>query len=120
MRCALFVIGALGMVPNVVVAQSRDSLKPPLDSAAVVAAPACCSIVRIDRAVSTVTARETATGFTFRFTVKNRRLIASLKVGQPVWADFAAKQVRLKATDSASCCPIVESPPPEELSARVR
>lgn len=61
---------------------------------------------------SLVTARETATGFTFRFEVKNRRLLGTLKIGQPVWADFAAKAVKLKATDDTPCCGIVDTPPP--------
>lgn len=70
--------------------------------------PACCSIVRIDTDRSIITARETATGFTFRFAVKTRRLLGTLKIGQPVWADFAGKSVKLKATDIAPCCGIVE------------
>ena len=69
--------------------------------------PACCTIVRIDTARSIVTGRETATGFTFRFEVKTRRILGTLKVGQPIWADFAGKSVKLNATDAAPCCGIV-------------
>lgn len=76
--------------------------------------PACCAIVRIEPQRSTVTARETATGYTFRFEVKNRRMRARLKIGQPVWADFVAKAVKLKANDDQPCCAIVEAPPPAE------
>ena len=72
-------------------------------------APACCLIVRIDPDRSLVTARETATGFTFRFTVKARRLLGTLKVGQPVWADFASRTVKLKADDATPCCAILET-----------
>lgn len=72
-------------------------------------APACCTIVRIDVEHSLITARETATGFTFRFSVKARRILAALKIGQPVWADFTAKTVKLKATDTTPCCSIVET-----------
>jgi hypothetical protein len=75
------------------------------------ATPACCSIVRIETPKSLVTARETATGFTFRFAVKTKRLLATLKIGQPVWADFAAKTVKLRATDDQPCCAIVDTPP---------
>ena len=104
-------------LPHVAFAQSRDSGKTALDSAALVATPACCSIVRIEQARLVVAARETATGFTFRFAVKSKRLLATLKIGQPVWADFAAKTVKLKATDVTPCCAIVETPPPPDLGA---
>jgi hypothetical protein len=114
MRRSLFVLGMLSLVPNVALSQTRDTVKAPTDSAAGAATLACCSIVRVQPGASIVTARETATGFTFRFTVKNRRVLAGLKIGQPVWADFAAKTVKLKATDSTACCAIVETPPPPE------
>jgi hypothetical protein len=114
MRRTLFVLGVFGILPTVASSQSRDSTKPPADSVAGLATPACCSIVRIEPAASIVTARETATGFTFRFSVKGRRMLAALKIGQPVWADFAAKKVKLKASDTTACCAIVETPPPSE------
>jgi hypothetical protein len=108
----LCIVAAL---PHVADAQSRDSARKTLSNADSTAPPACCSIVRIESAKSLVTARETATGFTFRFTVKNRRLLGTLKISQPVWADFAAKTVKLKATDVTPCCAIVETPPPPEF-----
>ena len=70
--------------------------------------PACCSIVRIDTERLVVTGRETATGFTFKFAVKTRRLLATLKVGQPVWANFATGTVKLKEEDATPCCDILE------------
>jgi hypothetical protein len=105
----------IAVLPNAADAQSRDSSQKALSSVDSITTPACCSIVRIETAQSLVTARETATGFTFRFTVKSRRLLATLKISQPVWADFAAKTVKLKATDATSCCAIVETPPPPGL-----
>ena len=113
MRHSLLVLSVLTGLPNVVLSQSRDSTKPP-GIIAPVATPACCAIVRVEASKSLVTARETATGFTFRFTLKSKRLLATLKIGQPVWADFAAKTVKLKATDVQPCCAIVETPPPPE------
>lgn len=99
--------------PNAARSQSRDTTLSKLPArASVSATPACCAVVRVEGAKSLVTARETATGFTFRFAVKNRRLLGTLKVGQPVWADFAARTVKLKATDASPCCAIVETPPP--------
>ena len=90
-------------------AQVRDTVpkKERPDAVARSASPACCAIVRIDLERSVVTARETATGFTFRFQVKARRLLGTLKVGHPVWADFSARSVKLRATDATPCCAIV-------------
>src|SRR5688572_7784248 len=112
MRRVLLALGALAAMPNMALSQSRDSITPTKPgTVAPVAPPACCTIVRIETPKSLVTARETATGFTFRFAVKTRRLLSALKIGQPVWADFAAKTVKLKATDAQPCCAIVETPP---------
>jgi hypothetical protein len=100
--------------PDAARSQSRDTvpLSAPRQAAEPVAAPACCLVVRIDSERSIVTARETATGFTFRFAVKTRRLLATLKIGNPVWADFANKTVKLKATDVQPCCAIVAQETP--------
>jgi hypothetical protein len=108
-------LSVVGTMPNAALGQRADSVKTAPSVSAPVETPACCSIVRIETDKSLVTARETATGFTFRFTVKNRRLLATLKIGSPVWADFAAKTVKLKATDAQPCCAIVETPPPPAL-----
>ena len=95
-------------LPERATAQARDTSKGP---AATLQAdtPACCSIVRIDAERAMVTARETATGFTFRFAIKPKRQLLNLKIGQPVWADFASKTVKLKATDAQPCCAIVDT-----------
>ena len=90
-------------------AQSADTT---VKTHGVVAQPSCCSIVRIDTAHSIVTARETATGYTFRFEVKARRLLRSLRIGQPIWADFTNKTVKLKSTDATPCCGIVPQETP--------
>ena len=113
MRRSLILLCVLGVVPNAAQAQRADSASV----APLAATPACCSIVRIETPKSLVTARETATGFTFRFTVKNRRVLTTLKIGQPVWADFAAKTVKLKATDTTACCGIVETPPTQDTDS---
>lgn len=89
---------AVGAAPARAHAQARDP------------AP-CCMVVRVDTAHAIVTARETATGFTFRVEVRAKRALASLKVGDKVWANFTAKKVRLAAGDSL-CCPILDGPPP--------
>jgi Cu/Ag efflux protein CusF len=65
----------------------------------------CCSIVSIAPS-GLVTAKETQTGRTFQFQVKDQAVLTSLHVGQSVWADFAAKAVALAAGGSP-CCDIV-------------
>jgi hypothetical protein len=74
---------------------------------------ACCRVARVDTSAGIVTARETATGYTFRFRVTNRRLLTSIKVADKVWADFLAKGVKLSAADSTWCCAIIAAPPDE-------
>lgn len=76
----------------------------------------CCNIVAIDIKRGIVTARETATGFTFRIEVKNKRHLAALKVGTKVWADFGARKVRLEVAGVAPCCNILDPKPAEPVS----
>jgi len=95
--------GSGGADTAAVRAQGRPSAVPE---------PACCVIVRIDSQRVVVTARETATGFTFRFEPKTRRGLSSLKLGQPVWADFARNTVKLKARDTTACCAIIAQTSP--------
>lgn len=76
-------------------------------SAAAQASP-CCGIVGIDGATGIVTARVTATGYLFEFRVTNARTLATLKVGQGVYANFAGKQASLDGR--TSCCTITSGP----------
>src|SRR3989441_1222218 len=62
---------------------------------------ACCGIVSIN-ANGVVSARQ-ADGRVFQFQVNDKTLLASLHIGQPVWADFAANQVTLKYGGSPCC-----------------
>jgi hypothetical protein len=97
------------LAPGSVPAQSRDTVAAKARPRATV--PACCLVVRLEGASPIVTARETATGYTFRFELENRRRRAALKVGDPVWADFGTNTVKLESTDRKPCCAIVTSPP---------
>jgi hypothetical protein len=90
-------------------AQSRD---PSLRVQGTPSPPSCCSIVRVDTVTSIVTARETATGYTFRFAVKTRRVLRALRIGQSIWADFTTSTVKLNPTDAKPCCGIM----PQETS----
>ena len=90
-------------------AQSRDTS---LKVQGTPSPPSCCSIVRIDTTKSVVTARETATGYTFRFVVRTRPVLRALRIGQPIWADFTTNSVKLKATDAKPCCGIMSQETP--------
>ncbi|MGQ0702984.1 MAG: hypothetical protein ACT4PM_07630 [Gemmatimonadales bacterium] len=64
--------------------------KPKLSSAT-----PCCGITAIEARTGIVTAQEGSTGHVFQFEIKDRAVLRGLKVGQKVWADFAAGKVRL-------------------------
>ncbi len=65
----------------------------------------CCAITAIDARTGIVTAQEASTGHVFRFEAKDRGLLGRLKIGQKVWADFAASQVRVDPVEP--CCSIL-------------
>lgn len=100
---------ALACLSAPLAAQSRDAS---LKVQGTPAQPSCCSIVRVDTTKALVTARETATGYTFRFAVKTRRVLRTLRIGQPVWADFTTNTVKLKSTDDTPCCAIMPQETP--------
>lgn len=52
------------------------------------AQPACCVITAIDSAAITAKAKVNASGQMFLFRVADRKLFATLRVGQPVYANF--------------------------------
>jgi hypothetical protein len=71
----------------------------------------CCGVVGVDSLTAIVTARETASGYTFKFRVSDKKLLTSLKIGEKVWADFTKKTVRLRKADAAPCCIITTAEP---------
>lgn len=74
------------------------------------AAAPCCGIVDIQPS-GVVTARETATGRSFEFRVADRRLLSTLKPGQPVHADFTTMRVSVEPDGQEPCCNIVSAAP---------
>jgi hypothetical protein len=107
------VLGTLLWLPALASAQERGKTRvdpKPKDS------EPCCSIVAINVVDALVSARETASGYTFKFKVSDKKLLATLKVGDNVWADFSTKKVRLRKADSEPCCNIVLIPnnPPSQ------
>lgn len=79
------------------------------------AAQACCSITGADPKSGIASARVAATGQSFEFKVPDRRLFDSLRVGQPVYANFNANQVSLDG--KTVCCAILKvggSPPVQD------
>jgi hypothetical protein len=73
-------------------------------------AQACCAITGLDAKGQTASAKVTATGQSFEFQVLDRRLFDSLKVGQPVYANFKTGQVSLDG--KSACCSIGKTPAP--------
>ena len=71
------------------------------------AATPCCAITAVDARTATVTAREPATGRTFSFKVTNPNTLNALKVGQGIYANFAAGQVSVDGFNP--CCNIVSA-----------
>jgi len=65
----------------------------------------CCQVTSIDTSGGAVTAKESTSQRTFQFTVKDRLLLARLKVGQRIHANFSTKQVSVDGR--VFCCPIV-------------
>lgn len=53
----------------------------------------CCGIASIDARKGLVVGKETATGRTFEFTVKDAAVLKGLRVGQPLIVDFPGKSV---------------------------
>jgi len=64
----------------------------------------CCTVTSINAKTGEVTARVTATGQTFSFTVAEAKLLSAMKVGQGVYADLASKQVSVNP--ALPCCSI--------------
>jgi len=74
------------------------------------AAEPCCNIVAVQPS-GVVTARDTKTGRTFEFRVADRRLLSTLKPGQPVHADFTTMRVSVEPDGAEPCCGIVSAAP---------
>jgi len=67
----------------------------------------CCNITALNTTTGVVTATENATGKSFQFKVADSALLNSLKVGQGVYANFAAGQVSVDG--AVPCCSIVSA-----------
>ncbi len=65
----------------------------------------CCPITAINSTTGMVSATENATGKAFQFKVADSALLNALKVGQGIYANFAASQVSVDG--KAACCNIV-------------
>ena len=53
----------------------------------------CCSITTVDRKTGIVTAKNTATGGTFKFRLGNAAQIRNIKIGDQVSTDFETREV---------------------------
>jgi hypothetical protein len=76
---------------------------------------ACCVVTAIDLVKGVVSGRETATGYTFKFTVipgkmsaqDSTQLIRKITINQKVWASLQGKGVKVDY-DKPICCMIIE------------
>ena len=94
-------------------AQAGDRVRLQGANAGATAGPShCCTVTSVDSSVAIVTARETASGYTFRFTMRDAKQLRALKLADKVWADFTRKTVRLSEGGSDSCCTILAGPLP--------
>lgn len=64
-------------------------------SLSVHAASPCCTVTAIDARSGVITAKESATGRSFTFRLRDLNALRMLRVGQPVFANFAASEVSL-------------------------
>lgn len=79
-----------------------------------VAPAACCVVTAIDLVKGVVSGRETATGYTFKFTVMpgfmsaqdSAHLIRNITINQKVWASLQGKGVEV--VYGKLCCIIIE------------
>ncbi len=92
--------------------QSLIKLSPALLAVLFLAAPApamadipCCVIKAINARTGVVTAAENKDGRTFEFKVIDGKLLRTLKVSQPVYANYQTKQVSLDGKNA--CCSIL-------------
>jgi hypothetical protein len=80
-----------------------------------VAPAACCVVTAIDLVKGVVSGRETATGYTFKFTVlpgimsaqDSAKLVRGITINQKVWASLQGKGVKV-VYDKPICCMIIE------------
>lgn len=68
----------------------------------------CCTITAVNARTATVTAKINSTGQLFEFRVSNARLLAGLRAGRGIYANFKAKQVSLDGR--TACCEIISQP----------
>jgi len=73
------------------------------------AADPCCLVTEVNAKSGIVTAKEKATGRTFSFTT-NAAVVRSIRLGSPVYANFASKQVSVDG--KSACCQIQSLTPP--------
>jgi len=69
---------------------------------------ACCSITAIQTTTGIVSAKVTTSGQVFQFTVTTPRTLATLRIGQGVFANFTTRQVSLDGR--STCCAITGGP----------
>jgi hypothetical protein len=78
----------------------------------------CCGIITVNMRTGVVTAKVKATGNVFEFKASSPATLATLKPGQPVFANFANHQISLDG--KTACCTMTSAPRPLEPPVGIR
>jgi hypothetical protein len=78
----------------------------------------CCGIITVNMRTGVVTAKVKATGNVFEFKASSPATLATLKPGQPVYANFANHQISLDG--KTACCTMTSAARPLEPPAGIR
>ncbi len=70
----------------------------------------CYQVTAIDTRTGVIAAAEPSTGVTLQFQVRDRLLLAKIRVNQQVYADLVARQISLDGRQA--CCAIIGTPVP--------
>ncbi len=102
-------LAMLTLAPPVVLAQ------PAVQRPVTASSSACCAITTIDLRTGHVRAQAKEPERDFEFIVADRAVLARLKVGQPIFANFKTNRVSVDGLDA--CCSIAAAPPINEARA---
>ena len=97
---------ALLLISIILFAPDRVKAQKPLEP--------CCGIVTVNARTGVVRAKVIATGNVFEFKASNPATLATLKPGQPVFANFTNHQISLDG--KTACCTMTSAPRPKDLA----
>lgn len=101
---------ALLLISIILFAPDRVEAQKPIEP--------CCGIVTVNVRTGVVRAKVIATGNVFEFKASNPATLATLKPGQPVFANFTNHQISLDG--KTTCCTMTSAPRPAEPPDGIR